>query len=184
MNPNPFAPPTAHVADIVVPVESLTATPFFAVSLLKLATLSICSLGLYELFWFYRNWHLIRARDQSGIMPFWRALFAVFFAYSCFARMRDHGVSLGIAPPLAAGALAAAWIITTMTWKLPDPYWLISLLAVAFLLPVQAYVNRINSASVPNHNRNARFSAWNWVAVIVGGGLLVLALAGSLLPQQ
>ena len=153
-------------------------------SLLKLGILSFCTLGLYELYWFYQNWQLIRAREQSSITPVLRAFFAVLFCYSCFRRIREHGVSLGITPPLAAGALAAAWIITSVTWKLPDPYWLISLLAVVFLLPVQAYVNRINDTSVPDHDPNARFSGWNWLTVVVGGCLLVLAILGTFMAAQ
>jgi hypothetical protein len=50
---------------------------------------------------------------------------------------------------------------------------IVSLCANAFLLPVQAYVNRINQASAPDHDPNSRFDAWNWVAVVVGGPLLI-----------
>jgi hypothetical protein len=152
--------------------------------LLKLTVLSLCTCSLYELYWFYRNWQLIRARDQSNISPALRALFGVFFCYSCFARIRERGASLGVAPPLAAGALATAWIVTTIMWKLPDPYWLITFLAVVFLLPVQAYANRINSVVAPNHDPNARFSAWNWVAVVLGGGMLILGIIGTFIPDQ
>lgn len=185
MTTNPYAPPAAPV-DNVSSAAGLVAnaTPFFAVSLLKLGVLSICTLGLYELYWFYRNWQLIRSREQTNITPLLRAFFAVLFCYPCFGRIGQQGVSLGITPPLAAGVLATAWIITSITWKLPDPYWLISLLAVVFLLPVQAYVNRINEASAPGHDPNARFSAWNWLTVGVGGCLLVLAILGTFMAAQ
>jgi len=189
MTTNPYTPPTAAVADVPangvsLPGGSEAVPPFFAVSVPKLAVLSLCSLGVYEIYWFYKNWQLIRARERSNIYPFPRAVFAVLFCYQCFARMRDYGTELEIAPPLAAGALAAGWIITTIAYKLPDPYSLVSLLSVVFLLPVQAHVNRINQALVPTHEPNASFSGWNWFLAIVGGCLLILAIIGTLMPAK
>lgn len=64
---------------------------FFPASLLKLGVLSVYTVGLYEIYWFYKNWQLIRARERSNDSPFLRAFFALFFCYSCFARMRRQG---------------------------------------------------------------------------------------------
>ena len=62
---------------------------FFAVGKLKLAVLCICTLGLYELYWFYRNWQLVCRR--SGLPGWWnpvlRSFFAIFFCYSLFKRV-------------------------------------------------------------------------------------------------
>jgi hypothetical protein len=58
--------------------ESPTAPIFFAVSIPKFIVLSICSIGIYDLYWFYKNWQLVRAREQSDISPFWRAFFGIF----------------------------------------------------------------------------------------------------------
>jgi hypothetical protein len=48
-------------------------------------------------------------------------------------------------------------------------------------LPVQYHVNRLNALASPAHNRNSRFTGWNWVALVVGGGLMLLAIAGEFL---
>lgn len=149
---------------------------FFPVSLVKLGVLSICTVGLYEIYWFYRNWVLIRARERSSIRPLPRAFFSLIFCYPCFARIGAHGSAVGIAPPLSAGLLAAGWIATTVAWKLPAPFWPITLGAVVFLFPVQSYVNRLNNVVVPGHDPNIRFTPWNWVAVMIGSSLLALAI--------
>jgi hypothetical protein len=177
---NPYAPPQAELVDArpAAPVP-----PFFAVSLLKLAVLSVCTLSLYELYWFYRNWQLVRARQEPEIMPFWRAFFAVIFCYSCFAKIRDGGVERDIAQAPTAGLLATGWILVTLTWRLPDPYWLVTNFAVLFMLPIQAYANRINAAEAPGHEPNSRFSVWNWLGVVVGGLLLLLVVLGTFLPE-
>ncbi|MDR2837380.1 MAG: hypothetical protein LBV49_02235 [Azonexus sp.] len=54
MERNPYASPAARVED-VQPLADSGAPPFFPVSVPKLAVLSICSFGLYELFWFYQK---------------------------------------------------------------------------------------------------------------------------------
>jgi hypothetical protein len=157
--------------------------PFFAVSLLKLTVLSLVTIGIYELYWFYRHWMRIRERGEPNIMPFWRAFFAVIYCYPCFARIKLAGVRsrIGAAPPF--GLLAICYILAKLSWKLSGPFLLISLLAVVFLLPIQSYVNRINAADSPEHDPNSRFSRWNWVAVVVGGICFILAVIGSFMPN-
>ena len=66
MSDNLYAPSTAHVED-VRPIAFAATPPFFAVSLLKLTVLSLCTFGVYELFWFYRNWRLIKLREEPAI---------------------------------------------------------------------------------------------------------------------
>jgi hypothetical protein len=161
-----------------------SVAPFFVVSLLKLSVLSICTLGIYELYWFYRNWQLIKVRDSEDISPFWRAFFAFFYCYQCFSRIRDSGASNGILPSLSVGALAAGWIITTLTWRLPDPYWLITYFSFLFMLPVQAYANRVNEVVAPQHNLNSRFTPWNWVGVVVGGLFFALVVVVTFMLDQ
>jgi hypothetical protein len=180
MTDNPYSAPLSAIDHTR---RGETAAPFFAVSLVKLAVMSVVTFGFYELFWFYRNWHAIKQRSRINASPFWRAFFCVIFCYSCFSQLREAGSQRGITPPLPAGALATGWILTSIAWRLPDPYGLISLVAVVFLLPVQAYVNRINAAEAPDHDRNASFTAWNWVGVVLGSILLVLSFVGMFMPE-
>ena len=148
MSSNPYAPPTTRVEDI--PGTGAAGVPmFFPVSLLKFTVMSLATLGMYSIFWFYRNWSLVRQREGLSIIPAMRALFAIFFCYALLARVRKAAVESGIQPPIAAGPLAAGWIVCTLTSRLPEPYVLLVFLAFIFLLPVQAQVNRINAAVVP-----------------------------------
>jgi len=158
--------------------------PFFPVSVTKLVVLSLCTLGLYELFWFYKNWCLVRERETSNISPFWRAVFGYFFCYAMFRRVRDYPLESLMAPTLPAGLLAAGWIVTTLLWKLPDPYWLICYLAVLFIVPVQVAARRVNETAAPGHDPNAKFTTVNWITIVVGGVLLVLIVVGSFLPES
>jgi hypothetical protein len=182
MSTNPYAPPSATVADI--PDTASTVEPiFFPVSVLKLGVLSTCTLGLYQVYWFYQHWRRLKEREGYQCNPALRAIFSVFYCYPLFGRIRESGGKLGVAGSLVAGPLATAWILTSLTHRLPEPYWLVTYLSVLFLLPAQAYANRVNEAVTPGHDPNARFSAWNWIAVVIGGGFFVLILIGSFMPE-
>ncbi len=156
---------------------------FFAVSPLKLVVMSTVTLGIYEIYWFYKNWKLIKQRTESDIMPFWRAFFAVLFCYSYFREVKEVAASRGISFRSSPGFLAIAWILLTLSWRLPDPYWLVCWLTPLTLIPVQDTVNRFNTVIAPNHNPNSRFSGWNITGIVIGGILLLLCIIGTLLPQ-
>jgi hypothetical protein len=158
--------------------------PFLAVPVWKLALMSFFTFGTYELYWFYRNWQRVRVREQVDIRPSLRALFALFFCYSCFKRMKTYGLARGIAPSPPILLLTILWIVIVISGRLPNPLWLISLLSFVFLLPMQAYANRINWQESPGHDRNARLTAWNWVGILVGGCLIALALMGMFATPQ
>lgn len=168
MNSNPYAPPTAAVADIEHPAITSTAPPFFAVSTSKLVIMCIATGMMYEVYWFYRNWWRIRERHGIAVFPVTRAILSPFYCYQCFARIRDDHAAAPVTPGLAAGPLAAGFILSSFLFVLPEPFDLLSMSSFVFLIPVQAYVNRVNAAAVPSHDRNDRLTAWNWVALPVG----------------
>lgn len=155
---------------------------YFAVSPFKLVVMSFCTLGLYEIYWYYMNWGIIRRGERSEIVPIGRAIFAYFFCYSLFKRIKDTAESQRISRSLAAGPLAVGWIILNCLYRLPDPLWLVAFLGVFFLIPVQKTVNEINAITHPSHYPNRKFTGWNIAAVIFGGLVFVLAVIGTLFP--
>jgi hypothetical protein len=83
-----------------------------------------------------------------------------------------------VEPTLAAGPLAIGWIGASLAWRLPAPYFLIGFLAPFLLVPAQQHINRINALVAPDHDKNSRFSAWNWLAVVIGAIFLGLVMLG------
>ena len=148
---------------------AITRPRYFAVSTLKLIVMSVCTFGLYEVYWFYKNWSFINDNEEPNIRPFARAFFGFFYCYSCFQRIRATAQSLDLKDSIAAGPLATGWIIVTLMWRLPDPLWLATFFAVLFLVPVQILVNKINASVSPGYEENKRFTAWNIVGVVIGG---------------
>ena len=176
-------PDTSTEAARPATADLRTEGPFFSVSVTKLIVLSIFTLGAYELFWFYRNWRAIRARERSELSPFWRTFFAFFFAYDLFKRIRDFPAPSAGASSLSAGPMAAGWIITSLCVYLPDPYWLVTFLSFVFLVPVQRVATRANDAVAPKRERNSAFTAANWLTIVAGGVLIALGIIGLSLPE-
>jgi hypothetical protein len=162
--------------------EHFISAPYFAVSPLKLAVMSICTLGIYELYWFYMNWRLIRDRERSAIMPFWRAFFGFFFCYQCFSHILNSARSAGIRTSVTAGSMAAAWILISLTWRLPDPYSVVTFLAFIPMIVIQSVASELNAKVAPGSDTNSRFSGLNIVGIVIGGLIFILAMIGAFMP--
>jgi hypothetical protein len=183
MSSHTFPPVSSSEAATPCPAPGADGAPvFFAVSMRKLLVMSLCSFGLYQIYWWYQNWKLVRARTGEKVSPALRTLFSVFFCYSLLKRIRNQRPDLP-SGRLAAGPLTAAWTILSLLCKLPDPYWVIAFGAMLTLLPVQAAANTVNRAVAPGHDPNARLSRLNWATVVVGGALFVLVLIGAFVPD-
>jgi hypothetical protein len=93
-------------------------------------------------------------------------------------------MALGLHQSVAAGPLAAGWIITTLLSSLPDPYWLVSALSFVFILPVQALANRVNAKIIPEYDTNGRFTSWNIGGITFFIIFSALAIVGLFLTND
>jgi hypothetical protein len=78
--------------------------------------------------------------------------------------------------------LALVYFVLQALWRLPDPYWLISMLSFLPLIPMNKVALDVNYTLHAQFKNNERFSAWNWVALILGGALLILDAIGIFFP--
>ena len=165
--------------------EQQTEQPpiFFPVSNVKLLVMSICTFGLYELYWFYKNWELIEERESRNLSPFWRAFFWVFFCYSLFKIISEKAATVGLRPTFNPGLIAIAYIGLYGTYGLPGSVWLISMLTFLPLLLVQSAVNRLNKQLASGIDQNVRFSGSNIAVVVIWGVLFILGVIGTFIPD-
>ncbi|AKC85763.1 hypothetical protein [Pseudoxanthomonas suwonensis] len=185
--PNPYQAPAAIAAPQGLPprleAAAVDTTALFAPPALKLVVMSSCTFGLYVLYWFYCNWKAIKLIDRPDVMPFWRALFSPIWAYSCFKAMagiaEGRRRSLGFSP----GALAISYFLLNLASRLPDPYWVLSFLIFVPLLPVNSLARAYNQAERIGDPVADEYSVWNWLAIVFGGGVLLLLLLGLMLPD-
>ena len=84
------------------------------------------------------------------------------------SRIRAQVTTVGLDRSLPTGPLAAAWIVTSLLWRLPDPFSLLSMFAFLFH-PASASVGKLHQRHrAPGHDPNQRFTGWN-IAMVTGG---------------
>ena len=158
------APPTAVDA------------PYFPVARQKLIVMSVTTLSMYQIYWFYRNWQRINARAGSGGSPFWRALAAPLTAHGLFADVRTEAQSRFITPGWSSAGLAVIYFALTLCCFLDYPWWTIALGSVFALLPVHATMEEVNQKVAPSASRNESYSAIDAVVIVLGIALTILGL--------
>jgi hypothetical protein len=177
----PNVPPTVTIADDSAPIQQLE--PYFTVGQLKFSLMSIATFGIYKLYWFYRNWAVIRRNTNATLSPFWRAFFSPLWSYSMGTRLAEHGRLLNVPISTSFASLAAAYFVMQALWRLPDPYWLISLLSFVPLIPFDSAARRLNGdgqLAIPTHGR---YSGWNIALLVIGFLFLALVVIGLSLPD-
>lgn len=154
---------------------------FFTAAPFKLVLLSICSLGLYELYWFYKNWHFYRNRTGKPIKPLWRAFFSPLWAYASFKTVNEAAVEYGLPQRIHPVILAIAYFMFTTPGLSSDIFWTVSLLAFIPILSANDLAMRVNRQVVPSYRENDQLSRQNWAVMIIGGIVLVLAVIGTVM---
>jgi hypothetical protein len=152
---------------------------FFPVGLLKLTLMSLATLGLYEIYWFYKNWKCVQHNFGDKLNAPIRALFYTLTSYWLFKKVREQAREAQLDGRLRAGPLALSVLLIGALGRLPDPWWLLSLLGFLPLLPVQSMVNELNRKLSPQAGTNSGFSGWNIVALILFGIVLILGVIGT-----
>lgn len=185
MEENVYAPPSATLVR-----EEAVAADFYVVSKRKFYTLFIMTLGLYQVYWYYRNWKLYRRATGEKVLPVMRAIFAVFFVHGLFRRvqagLRGTGKSFEWNPTALAwwvvGLMLVSEVVDRLSgWEIGAPYTdalglaLIPTLACA-LVKGQAAINAC--CGDPTGTSNDCFTLANCAWIVLGGLLYALIAAG------
>ncbi len=159
---------------------------FYPVSILKFSLLSIFTFDLYLFFWFYKNWKYIRDENHRNINVFWRTL---FFNFSCYALLSDVNAEICRKqeyPPGAGyktrpnGLLAILFfLLVSVSWRLPDPYSLVSFLSFAPLLFAVNDINALNGRENYHYNRNSRLIFRHYALILIGLPIVGFLIASS-----
>jgi hypothetical protein len=163
-----------------VMAESEGVPLYFAVSKNKLAVLSVCTLGLYHLYWFYKHWQTIKRNEGSDISPFWRTFFCIFYQRALFRSIKETAELYGVEANYNPLVLSLAYIGLNCCARFGIAGWMLGLCAFYPLAVAQTAANRINAAVAPAHDRNDQFTAANIIAIVLGGLFLMLALLGTI----
>lgn len=172
----------------------------------RLIILSILTFGIYEIYWFYRNWKHLKKHKDLDISPGWRTIglfvpiYNIILIYQQFRDIRDFAVEVGCKTYSFPGRLTCGYIIlggisfrlALYEWKLTDPAELlgstvfglvISLLALWLLVVVQRTLNTYWEKEQPELTMRTKFSGKEIALLIIGGIFWILSLIGIFIPE-
>jgi peptidoglycan/LPS O-acetylase OafA/YrhL len=189
---NLYQAPEAPLLSQDEPEEALQ---LFTTQRRKMIILSVCTLNMYSVYWFYKHWTAQRINGGRDCIPVLRAIFQIFFVFSLFSTIKYDAEFKKLAVAWSAGWLAAFYILCTIAGSIIErfgdntqnlsSYTLISL--VCYLLPiiplvlVQQTANELNGD--PKGLKNATLSWQNWIFIILGILWWLLVMVGLFLPS-
>lgn len=185
MSDDIFAPPEANVE-----TSAAHEQQYYVVRPSKFYLLSVLTINLYLVYWFYRNWRLIKERDKDTSWPPMRGLFFVFFTHSL---MTDINEALKTAkkdydwkPMFIATMVVVLTILANVLDRLAaqnigSPITDLVGTALVFVVPLfllqsQRAINVV--CDDPEGKTNANYTLANWVWMVLGGLVWLLALFG------
>ena len=185
MSDSIYAPPEA---DIAVPESE--ERDFYVVSPTKCYLLSVLTLNLYCVYWFYRNWRIIKARENSSIWPVPRGLFYIFFTHSLFGTVNAAIKAKKQAYDWNPSDIASLFVLLTVALNILDrlAYQSIGspmtdfaasalvLITPLLMLRAQRAINFV--CDDPDGQSNSRFTLGNWVWIVLGGLVWILTFLG------
>ncbi|OGG44153.1 hypothetical protein A2841_00405 [Candidatus Kaiserbacteria bacterium RIFCSPHIGHO2_01_FULL_48_10] len=153
--------------------------------------MSVATFGIYDIYWFYKNFRAIKEADKSTILPFWRAIFVIIFCYGLFCRITASAIQRGFDKKISAGSLAVLYIVFNFIGQVSsrgddgnfifDILFLISFLSIFPLIEIQKAINYNNVHMDNSYEPLDTFSGLEIFFVLLGGILWALYFLGIVL---
>ncbi len=149
-----------------------TTPPYpYAISTWKLIIMCLATFGIYEIYWFYRQWKSFNAENKlnHGHFALWMsALFAPLTSYSLFKHISTDVKEVNKGKGLESGALAVVYFILTRFW-----------IGFLPLIPVQNKINLYWEKKYDDKLVRSNFGLWNWIIVIAVAIMFYAIYAGD-----
>lgn len=150
----------------------------------KFTVLCLTSFGLYVAWWMYKSWRFFKEKDKLDIMPVGRSIFGILFAHSLFEKILKYSKGNGYSKSYSCGALFTGFLIFSLSSKLPQPFWLISLLSFIFVIPpVQALNYAITNSDNYTGVDTSRYNNRQVLLIVAGLLFTGLVLFSLTLPE-
>ncbi len=151
--------------------------------------LSFFTFGIYEIYWFYRNWKHFKKHKNLDISPGWRTVIlfvpviGLIYIYRQLEDIQTYGMEAGVKSKFLPGVVLLFIIIFNVMVKLPAPYWLIATLSFIPTAFVQVSLNEYWMIEQPGMPVRNGLPGWQVLLLIVGILWMFLVFVGLFLPK-
>lgn len=154
------------------------------ISLNRFIFLSIISFGTYKLWWIYKVWRFYKQKEKLDIIPAARAIFSIFFLNSLFKRNLEFAKKKGYQDSYSSASLFIGFFGVQGLSRLPDPFWLISILSFIFLIPPFKALNFAKQNSTDFIvSEQPSFSGRQIALIVIGVIIWALVLMGMIMEE-
>lgn len=185
---NVYAPPQANLqAQEDADTQELM---FYVVSRRKFLLLFLATVGMYPIYWTYRNWRAYKLASGESLWPAVRGVFLVFFTHALFRHideaLRRRGLDIQWSPGRDATLIVVITILSNFLDRLgsrmPDAP-LLDIVSLLLLAPLACLYLRAQTAvnaacGDPDGSGNSSYSVANWFFLIGGGVFWVFIVIG------
>ncbi len=163
---------------------------FYVVSPKKFWVLFMATLGLYAIYWFYKNWSQYKKATGDNSWPVARAIFNIFFTHALFRKINNKLIEKNIESDWKHVALATLYVVIVVLDRVLDRlagksiseavsvmFSLISIPVTGWILyQAQLKINLVCESL--NGEDNSNFSAANIIWILLGALFWLVFLAG------
>lgn len=163
---------------------------YFCIPVQRFVILNILSAGMYQLYWFYRQWHYWAVKHKQAHQSFDREMARIFFVLSILNKIEtDKEMNAVCRADFNGNQLFWLWlgfgVLGALLYRAAGSTTFlhevlaigIYILDVIFLLPVQRYINKVNAKLGKNY---AKFGFMEYLAIGLGLFPVLLFLIFSL----
>ncbi len=156
------------------------AAAFFHVDIEKFAILFVMTVGMYQLYWFYKQWSALKKYYQLDAWPIPRAFFSIFFTHSLCTYVneyfREDGREYKWSNTLNATIYVGLILVGAILGQVQEHFSDLVLIGVASLLltlasgiPLLQIQKAINVALIGSeYEVNDDFTWLNWIWFVLG----------------
>ncbi|MFT5162307.1 MAG: hypothetical protein ACI9FJ_000875 [Alteromonadaceae bacterium] len=163
---------------------------YYVVSGKKFLVLFISTLGIYKVYWFYKQWQLYRDHYSSKVWPVPRAIFSIFFTHQLFREVEhslgEKQLKYSWNPASIATLYVVFTIVESITSRLSqkeigEP---ITDIISTLVLPIIAWSLYEGQLAMnlacgdPQGHSNSQFTPLNYLWILLGSVVWLLVLVG------
>jgi hypothetical protein len=193
-----YSPPKADLSEDAANkllADSQNNHEFYVVSSRKFLALFIATFGMYQIYWFYKNWTYYKQHHGDDMWPVVRAIFPIFFAHSlCNAIDASLKIS-GIKHKWSPSGVATIYVVLKLISTISDAiskknanvtfvdYLIVALVPLIALQLHDAQVAINNACRQADGASNGKFTAANIAWIVLGVIFWCLVLIGLFVPE-
>lgn len=151
--------------------------------------LSILTFGLYDVYWYYKNWKYLKSYKGLEFSPVWRTvglfipIYNLILLYNFHKDYRDLVEEEGISRAIYPGRIILVIMASFVLVRLPDPYWMLSFVSVIPLAMVQSVLNDLWDKVQPDKRRREALRVRQVMLIVIGALIWLLSIYAMLLPE-